>query len=518
MKHLRLLLLSFFVCLAPSCAKTDAVGSLLDRLDDALANEDLFRSNLVTRMEDMKALPPSFERDRCIAEGYSGWSLDSTVVYLEKNIARGRALQDRNMVAESEIRLAKAYALAGYHAEAGELLSGYSASNIPQAFKTSYFLVRHILAGERMAYSQTDAAWNQHRAERNALRDSVLALLQNGTFEWLKYKREEAENMGQDSLRLVFSNRMVAVSAEDSRDYAEACFYRAYCEPAGSDGRMEWLCRSAIADVRAGTRDYAALMDLSRLLFGKGDVERSFRYAADHCMPDAIAFGGKLRPWQIARFFPEVESAYAKAGRAHERGMQVMIIIVSALLLLLLAVLFALMLRQRALRKAQRSLEESYATLKESDNVKQAYIAQFLGQLSESIDTSRRYKNHVRKYLKMGNARYLADEIDAMPPIEKDIEGFYKVFDRTFLNLYPGFVDKFNALLLPESAITPKGDSLLTPELRVFALIKLGINDSSSIASLLHYSANTIYNYRAKTKNKARGDRDHFEDAVKAIN
>ena len=202
---------------------------------------------------------------------------------------------------------------------------------------------------------------------------------------------------------------MVAISSEDSREYAEACFYRAYCEPAGSDGRIEWLCRSAIADAHAGTRDYAALMDLSRLLFGKGDVERSFRYAADHCMPDAIAFGGKLRPWQIARFFPEVESAYARASRSHERGMQVMIIIVSALLLLLLLVLFALVLRQRALRKAQISLEESYSALKESDNVKQAYIAQFLGQLSESIDTSRRYKNHVRKYLKMGNAKYLAD-------------------------------------------------------------------------------------------------------------
>ncbi len=78
-------------------------------------------------------------------------------------------------------------------------------------------------------------------------------------------------------------------------------------------------------------------------------------------------------------------------------------------------------------------------------------------------------------------------------------------------------MDKFNALLAEGEAIVPKGDDILTPELRVFALIKLGIVDSSSIATLLHYSANTIYNYRAKVKNKAKGDRDSFEAAVKAI-
>ena len=91
------------------------------------------------------------------------------------------------------------------------------------------------------------------------------------------------------------------------------------------------------------------------------------------------------------------------------------------------------------------------------------------------------------------------------------------MFDRTFINLYPDFVEKFNALLSDGEAITPKGEDILTPELRVFALIKLGINESARIASLLHYSANTVYNYRAKIKNKAKGDRERFEEAVQTI-
>ena len=147
----------------------------------------------------------------------------------------------------------------------------------------------------------------------------------------------------------------------------------------------------------------------------------------------------------------------------------------------------------------------------------QEFIALFLQNLSENISTTRQYKNHVLKYIRRGNDKYLIEEIAALPPIEEDSREFNEMFDKTFVNLYPDFVEEFNALLSDGEAILPKGGYILTPELRVFALIKLGITESSKIASLLHYSANTVYNYRAKIKNKARGDRELFEEAVKAI-
>ena len=170
-----------------------------------------------------------------------------------------------------------------------------------------------------------------------------------------------------------------------------------------------------------------------------------------------------------------------------------------------------------SIERRNKALEEVNGKLKESNKVRQTYIALFLQNLSENISTSRQYKNHVLKYIRRGNDKYLVEEIEATPPIEEDIRSFNKMFDETFISLYPDFVEKFNALLAPGEAITPKGNDILTPELRVFAFIKLGINDSSKIASLLHFSANTIYNYRAKIKNKARGDRDLFEEAVKSI-
>ena len=157
------------------------------------------------------------------------------------------------------------------------------------------------------------------------------------------------------------------------------------------------------------------------------------------------------------------------------------------------------------------------AKMQESDKVKQEYITLYLGMVSDNINASRQYRNHVLKSIRQGNAKALTDEIENQAPVDEDILEFYRMFDQTFINLYPDFVEKFNALLAEGSEIVPKGDDILTPELRIFALIKLGITESSRIASLLHYSANTIYNYRAKIKNRARGSRSDFEEAVRNL-
>ena len=218
--------------------------------------------------------------------------------------------------------------------------------------------------------------------------------------------------------------------------------------------------------------------------------------------------------------------------------MVLMIVFISALLVVLLLLMLFIFKRQQILDSIRLKLQESYVQIEdrnhelvainsrlvslndrmqEADKVKQEYIALFLSIVSENISKVRQYKNHVLKAIRQGKTREVVQEIEMLPPIDEDISEFYKMFDQTFVNLYPDFVDKFNALLADGTAIVPKGDDILTPELRIFALIKLGITDSSKIASLLHYSANTIYNYRAKTKNKARVSRDSFEEAVRNI-
>lgn len=472
-----------------------------------------------------------------LAEEYASYSLDSTVAFLSENIRLAETMKDSYKKAEAELSLAHEYIMAGYHIEAADILYKYSEEGLEPYLKKLFFDACHTFSGELLAYYKNKSIYQERYRQRADFRDSLFKYVEPSSFLYYKLKREEAENKGDTALEKACLDSMLIISPLNSHDYAKACFYY-YCSVDSDEDKISWLSKSAIADVMCSTKDYASLHELAKLLFARGDIDRAFRYAADHCLPDAIAFNGKLRPWLIVRFFPELEKAYVDKSHKQKKIMITLVSVTSAMLILLVLVTVVLFLRQRILLSTRKKLEESYLeierrntdlelinrrlqelneSLKETDKVKQEYIALFLSILSENINDTRRYKSHVLKYIRRGHEKYLADEIEALPSKDEDIHQFYKMFDETFTNLYPDFVEKFNSLLSEGESIYPKGNDILSPELRIFALIKLGITDSSKIASLLHYSSNTIYNYRAKTKNKAKGDRDSFEDAVKAL-
>lgn len=534
-----------YVAVLCSCSRAGD-NVLLEKLDNVLGQKETYQGYFRDRMQVLKDvlseqndLEQIYGINRRIAQGYSAHSFDSTLVYLQKNRRIAQQLGDSLKIMDTDFQLVKSYVMAGYSVEAGDILNRYDGRTVPPQMLREYYDASHVWWGEIMAYTSKGISADEKWKQRNKLRDLLLSVTEEGTFGWYDLKREEAESEGDMQAARSYAVKMMEQTQENTRDYAKACYFYADSFK-GTDGHEneEWLIRSAIADVMCATNDYASLNSLSRILFTKGDIDRAFRYAADHCMCDALSYNGKLRPWQISQFFPEIEKAYQLKHARATRVMVLMIVFISALLVVLLLLMLFIFKRQQILDSIRLKLQESYvqiedrnhelvainsrlvslnARMQEADKVKQEYIALFLSIVSENISKVRQYKNHVLKAIRQGKTREVVQEIEMLPPIDEDISEFYKMFDQTFVNLYPDFVDKFNALLADGAAIVPKGDDILTPELRIFALIKLGITDSSKIASLLHYSANTIYNYRAKTKNKARVSRDSFEEAVRNI-
>ena len=166
---------------------------------------------------------------------------------------------------------------------------------------------------------------------------------------------------------------------------------------------------------------------------------------------------------------------------------------------------------------ANASLKELNAELSESSRIKEEYIAHYIDRCSLYIEKMDNYRKHLQKIAAKGGAKELYGELRSTETIDAELKEFYAHFDDSFLKLFPTFVEDFNALLRPEARVHLKPGEKLNTELRIFALVRLGIASSTKIASFLRYSVTTIYNYRVKLRNGAEGDRDKFDEAVMRI-
>lgn len=318
---------------------------------------------------------------------------------------------------------------------------------------------------------------------------------------------------------LAVNREIIEKLDRNTREYA----IRAYWQGAIYDlqnntlDAVHWWTESAICDIRGAIKDNASLSSLAQKLISPQDTDKAFRYMR-LCLDDAVFYNAKLRKVQIASVFPMIEKAYAdsKAARDEERKRHLNWISATALLLLLLCIyavrlFFKSRAGAREIERKNGQIAESYRSIEAAEDVlkatnlelieanaaKEEYLGLFLSMCSGYLDKLKKA---------LGREQY-----------EAELRNFYKTFDTSFLQLYPTFVEDFNALLKEDARITLKEDEMLNTELRIFALIKLGITQSSHIASLLRYSVNTIYNYRAQVKNAAISDRENFEETVRKI-
>ena len=288
----------------------------------------------------------------------------------------------------------------------------------------------------------------------------------------------------------------------------------------------------------------ASLLQLAEILNDEGDLDRSYKYIR-FTWDCNNRFNTRMRSWQITPILNVIENNYQKAVSRNTKVLWTSVVVVSILALLLLGVLLFLHRRNKQLDAARNALKSSNAQLSalnaqlsaqkdelstlngqlsmvnsqlsETNRVKEEYIGRFMSLCSQYIDKLDDYRKMVNKKMKNKELDELFRLSKSTELKEHELEELLQNFDSVFLHLFPNFVDDFNALLQPEMQIHPKEENRLATEIRIFALIRLGIEDSSKIAEFLHYSVNTIYNYRARIKNGALDNRESFERRVKTL-
>lgn len=296
--------------------------------------------------------------------------------------------------------------------------------------------------------------------------------------------------------------------AENTHDYAIFAYNQAqHYLYAGQDSLYaEWLVRSAIADVRDGITDNASCWMLADYIYqnGNGNIARAYRYI-QYALDNASIFNARLRYVQINRLSKIINQAREEEQQAEAHRLYLLLGCLSALLLTAIVLSIIAFRQNRRLQLLNRQMVQTNQSLEQANRIKEHYISLYLETYAKCLH--RMAKN--------------APKTRGCTPdafLDQEMPLFYQQFDSAFLTIFPNFVDEFNRLLRPENQIIPDKKGTLNTELRIFALIRLGIDSSTRIAELLCYSANTIYNYRARVKNYAAGNRDDFEQAVKRIN
>ena len=523
----------------PKICHASSIDSLLTELDNTMLNHnkyDLIKeksiNNYKTQLLQENNQLRKYSLMNKIIKEYIPYQLDSALFYMNKNIHLSSNFSDKKYVDKVKIDLAGVLSSTGNYKESVDILNSINESNLDNATMNQYCHESMWTYYRLYFYSPLPDSKKIYGKLYNDYMNKLLKTLdKNSTFYLSIIERVYREKKDIKN-SISTNNQLLKRNSVGTREFSMIAFSQAlnYRTLGNTELEKKFLVLSSISDVKASVKDNAATSELAMILFKEGDLERAHHYI-NFAFEDAAFFNSKLRFVSISNILPIIDKAYETEIHKNNKKLKISLIVISILSFIVLLTSFYIYKQNTNLIKARKKLEEvndklkqineelsdSYDKISEINQVKEHYIANLLINNSENIDSLDVYGKTVIKLIVSKKTEELLKLTKSKNFLDKELDKFYYNFDSIFLNIYPDFVDKFNSLLLDEEKILLKSNELLNTELRIFALIRLGIADSSKIAKILRYSVTTIYNYRVKTKNKTKINRDEFEIEVMKI-
>ena len=523
------------------------LDSLLSVLDLTIQEHEKYVIQRESRIVHLKDLVHGIEASSVehynlnsqIFKEYKAFICDSAIHYLNENIRIAERLHDTDRRIESKLQLSLLLSSTGMYTESIDVLESVDRWEVAPRLIPDYYTCFDHVYGELSVYTQDKTLSGHYWSISQAYKDSLYAILPHESEEYLLMHEALLRDRHQYEEALKINDIRLAEAEPNTPQYALVTYHRSLIYKYSNDrqGEKENLCLSAISDIRSAIKDHASLWMLAQLLYEDGDMERAYQ-----CMRfswNATKFyNARLRSWQSADVLSLIDKTYQAMIEKQNDRLQQNLLLITALLVLLMVALGYIYRQMKKLADARNHLQVANGQLNglneelrqmnsclsatnielsESNQIKEEYIARFIKLCSTYINRLDAYRRMVNKKVSAGQIAELLKITRSQDALDEELEELYANFDTAFLHLFPDFVKKFNDLLQDNERIVLKKDELLNTELRILALIRLGIEDSSQIAEFLRYSVNTIYNYRAKVKNKARGSREDFEDLVRKI-
>lgn len=547
-KILSLIYILCFSALTSSFAQNKNIKDLYEQLDQAIEQSQYYINQKESRITKIKKQSRQGHTPQQLLtayyklyEEYKAYQSDSSIYYIHQAIDLAKRNNMKSDITKLRSLLALQYSTSGAFTEALHVLQSIDKKTLNNSNKKDYYMAFYHVYGE-LGFTNinidTDLS-QEFYSKQDCYRDTLFSILSPNSEDYLM--RKEVLLTSQNKLKeaLKINDIRLSKCKKGSHEYGIVAYYRylIYRSLKDEDMVKYWLLQSAICDVKCAINDQASLWILAEILSKEKDVERSYKYI-NFSWNANKRFCTRIRSWQISPVLGTIDHNYqAELKKANHR--LIFAIICVSLLVSALALLTFYVNKQKSylsnarneLKKTNTQLEElnnklsstngmlkaSNDKLNESNGVKEEYIGQFLGACSHYIDKLDKMRLNVNKMVKNKQYNELYSMTKSSEVKEQELEELYANFDKVFLNLFPNFVEDLNGLLKEECQIHLSSPNKLSAIVRVLALIRLGIDDSTKIAEFLHYAVNTIYNYRAKLRNGALNDRNEFEKKVREL-
>ena len=480
---------------------------------------------------DPRSIERSFELTKSIYEEYKVFNYDSAYRYATKLLNLSSHVGDEDHIASAKMKIIFIMLSSGLYKETYDSLQTTNISKASDSVKAEYFTLWARYYYDIAGYENDNYHSVDYDIKGSELLDSALSYYAAGSFEKTYYSGLKYFKQGQVDKAYSFFDSLMNNKHLTNHQLAltASTISGIFLRKGDMNKAIELLAKATEADIKSSTKEVVAIFHLAELLYKTGKLKE-----AAICIESGIAnaefYGARQRKLQASSILPLIEGERINGIEAQKRILIQYAIVVTILVLLLIVLAYIILKQVKKLKQAQqlitqahlqqqiinKQLEETNEKLEEANKIKEEYIAYFFNSDSQlyarldKIKTTLLQKISDRKY---DEARFFVDKID--PKREK--EELLENFDKLFLKLFPHFVDEVNGLLHAEDAIKLKENELLNTDLRIFALIRMGVSDTDKIAQILDYSVKTIYAYKTKMKNKSTLPNEDFEKKIMKI-
>lgn len=529
------------------------LDSILVQTGELASQKELKIAQLKKKLSNAANFEEEFWINKMLYDESFVFNADSAMKYVDRNIQIATELKKKDWQDEWLINRSFMFAISGLLKEAGEVLEKVDSTSLSDGLKLSYYYQRSYLYSHLGQYmGDQKQVNNKYYNEFENANKHMLALVRpkDPLYWWCVASCNELSP--EDSLFSALENVVLSSHHNTRLDAMNAYgLSNMYKRLGDKEKTMIYLIYSAMADLRVCNRDIASLQELSSLLYDAGDIDRAYAYM-NYCLKAALLYPNRVRIINISTELDKIYANYQQRDIRWRNSLQNYLYVVTFFSIILVLALIGLYRQTKKLRKSRTELDSANHSLnqhvvelsqmykqlalanqelqnlnellrsanqklQESNDVKEEYIGYVFSICSNYISKLDEYRKNINRKLKTGQFEEARQLTDNSSLTQNELKDFYANFDAIFLRVYPDFVADLNSLLRPEEQILLKDASELNTEVRIYALVRLGINDSVKIADFLHCSPQTVYNHRLRMRNKAIIPKDKFAEAVRLL-